>query len=686
MYCKECNHRNVTGARFCTKCGAELDIIETPEENVHRAIREIKRGSLLFHRYEVIEEIGSGGMGKVFRVFDRVLEESIALKIINPEIATDKMVISRFNQELKTARKITHRNVCRMYDIGEEDGIHYITMEYVTGEDLKSLIRRIGQLPVGKTIDIAKQICEGLAEAHAMGVIHRDIKPQNIMIDKKGMAKIMDFGIARFIKTKSVTTTGMIVGTPEYMPPEQAEGKAVDRSSDIYSLGILLFEALTGKVPFEGETPLSIALKHTTEPPPDPRKLNDRIPSRLNKLISKCLEKYQKKRYQNVSEMIAELEKIEKAMPTSQRAIFARKPLRKREGAIRTAKKRILIPGIVMLVLAALALGTWFLWIRPKPADPVVSSPEILLKEGNLYWAEKKYPEALDRFRHLLVRDPGNFEAQLSVARILKEQGKSDESILDYMQSLGLKEIDPRVLRQPTDLASEKHGESKVLNDLQEDPAGAATDFQDDSPSTSTEKVADSPPPIADNIPASQKPPRDENTGENEEQIEKRIRDGLIAAQGSCDRGDFEDCLKQSLDVLKLDPHNDQANKYIRLSNEKLLEAEISSMVDQYVQAFINNNPVEFYKAHCTTQLYEEIHEDAERISGLYENFKPVASNLNIRLAGIDRVDLTFHHWLMGTSKVTGAERELSNGTMQWNLNKQGGSWKITQIVFQPFK
>jgi serine/threonine protein kinase len=206
-------------------------------------VKDIERGSFLFGRYEVVEEIGSGGMGKVYRVFDKKINEMVALKLIRPEIGTDRAIIERFSQELKTARKIAHRNVCRMFDIGEEAGTHFITMEFVTGEDLRSLIKRIGQLTVGKTIDIAKQIGEGLAEAHALGIVHRDLKPQNIMIDREGKPKIMDFGIARFIRMKGVTAPGTIIGTPEYMSPEQAEGKETDQRSDLYSLGIILFEA-----------------------------------------------------------------------------------------------------------------------------------------------------------------------------------------------------------------------------------------------------------------------------------------------------------------------------------------------------------------------------------------------------------------------------------------------------------
>ena len=173
----------------------------------------------------------------------------MALKLLNPEIAADEKAIERFRNELKYARKISHRNVCRMFDLSEEEGTQYITMEYVPGEDLKGTIRRVGQLSVGKAISISKQVCEGLAEAHRLGVVHRDLKPQNIMVDREGNARIMDFGIARSIKTKGITGTGVMIGTPDYMSPEQVEGKEVDHRSDIYALGVILYEMVTKLLP-----------------------------------------------------------------------------------------------------------------------------------------------------------------------------------------------------------------------------------------------------------------------------------------------------------------------------------------------------------------------------------------------------------------------------------------------------
>jgi serine/threonine protein kinase len=215
-----------------------------------------------------------------------------------------------------------------MFDLGQEGETLFISMEYVRGEDLGSLIRRTEKLTVGKAVLIARQVAEGLGEAHKLGVVHRDLKPGNIMVDKEGNAKIMDFGIARALTGVGTTAEGAIIGTPEYMSPEQVEGKPADQRSDIYSLGIILYEMVTGQPPFEGDTPFSVANKHRHEAPEDPQKFNPHVPDALNRMILRCLEKDREARYQTAQELLADLEKMESGAPVSaETAWTARKPL-----------------------------------------------------------------------------------------------------------------------------------------------------------------------------------------------------------------------------------------------------------------------------------------------------------------------------------------------------------------------
>src|SRR5881398_4026030 len=267
----------------------------------------LRPGSLFANRYEVKEVLGMGGMGVVYRAFDRELREAVAIKALSPEaLVGSGVALERFKQEIRLARKITHRNVVRTYDLGEVNGMYYLTMEYVEGTPLNQLISSRGRLPIPVTLTIGKQLCRALEVAHEQGIIHRDIKPQNIVVEPSGFLKVMDFGIARLASRTTdpgLTKEGMSIGTPDYMSPEQLSGKELDARSDLYAAGVVLFECVAGRVPFDGESVYAVVAKHLEEPAPDPRKFNADVPEALAQVILKAMAKERGDRYQTAAEM-----------------------------------------------------------------------------------------------------------------------------------------------------------------------------------------------------------------------------------------------------------------------------------------------------------------------------------------------------------------------------------------------
>jgi serine/threonine-protein kinase len=276
----------------------------------------LRRGQLFADRYEILGTLGKGGMGVVYRARDRKLDDVVALKLLRPEmLASDASILERFKQEIRLARRITHRNVLRTHDFGEAGGVPYISMEYLEGVTLKDVVRNRGALPLGVGLSIAKQMCHGLGAAHEQGVVHRDVKPQNMLIlPETAELKIMDFGISRVssvgAEASGLTTAGTVMGTPDYIPPEQAQGRPADFRSDLYSLAVVLFEIFTGRLPFKGETPMAIVVAHVQQPPPRPRSVNPKLPVELEAVIARGLQKDPAKRWQRADQLLDALSAI----------------------------------------------------------------------------------------------------------------------------------------------------------------------------------------------------------------------------------------------------------------------------------------------------------------------------------------------------------------------------------------
>ena len=268
----------------------------------------ILEGKVLGSRYEIIEKVGNGGMATVYKAEDKVLKRNVAVKILRDEFTTDEEFIKRFEIEAQSAARLVHPNIVSIFDVGVEENLYYIVMELIQGKTLKEIIiEERGPLPWKWSVNVAIQIASALEMAHKNNIIHRDIKPHNIIITEDGIAKVTDFGIAKAVSNSTITAFGTTIGSVHYFSPEHARGGFTDAKSDLYSLGVVMYEMVTGKVPFDADTPVSVALKHMQEDPEEPIELNPNLPGAVNKIIMKALKKDTTLRYQTASEMLSDL-------------------------------------------------------------------------------------------------------------------------------------------------------------------------------------------------------------------------------------------------------------------------------------------------------------------------------------------------------------------------------------------
>lgn len=345
--------------------GSPLDAATVPS-NRGGSAASLGPGKVLGGRYEILELLGEGGMGAVYKTRDLEVDRLVALKVIRPELGTNSQVIQRFKQELVVARQITHKNVVRIYDLGEADGVKFITMQYVEGTDLKSILRSTGKFSPSEAVSIMQQICRALDACHVEGVIHRDLKPSNVMRDKAGRVLVMDFGLARSDEIGGLTQTGVLMGTLEYMSPEQAKGQVLGPASDIYAAGLIFYELLTGKMPFEAQSPMASLLKRSQERAVPASVIDKSIPREVSAIVVRCLEPAPRNRYQSAAELLADLEAYQPSAAAVSTVII-RRPQR----ATSSYRWLAAVLGVLLVAAAILLLKNKLSKTASGPHAPV---------------------------------------------------------------------------------------------------------------------------------------------------------------------------------------------------------------------------------------------------------------------------------------------------------------------------
>ena len=378
MICAHCHTPNPTNAEVCSRCGSGLDIganvgLGATLEDSQSA--SLNTGTDFGPRYHVESLLGSGGMGKVYKARDRELDRTVAIKVLRPDLMTDPMALQRFKHELLLASSISHPNILRIHDLGEYNGVKFISMAYVDGGDLTQLLRKEGRLPLDRALNILRQLAAALAAAHGVNVVHRDLKPQNILLGSEDHIYVTDFGIAKTLESDrtSVTRTGAVLGTPLYMSPEQVEGKPVDHRSDLYTYGLIFYEMLTGILPFTGDTTFQLMYQRVHQLPKRPELVIPDLPPYLSRICLKCLEKEPANRYQSASEILVDLEF--KHSPTHTRTVQITLPVIDKKVSLISAS------AIVLMLAGLLAIPQVRDFIfRHKPAEAISGIPS--LKQG----------------------------------------------------------------------------------------------------------------------------------------------------------------------------------------------------------------------------------------------------------------------------------------------------------------
>jgi Flp pilus assembly protein TadD/TolB-like protein len=366
MYCPVCGRERTGVGSTCAGCGANLgdsssDTATSPSNRPSRLLG-FAPGESFGNRYTIVERIGVGGQADVYKALDERLNRTVALKLIAPTFAENKKHLERFKRELALAQEVSHPNVCHLHDIGEVEGVHYISMEFIDGQTLNDWVQAVGNLSPQQTVSVAEQICSGLAAIHAQSIVHRDLKPQNVMLDRSGRVVMMDFGLAYRPEVEPLTASGEALGTLAYLSPEQARGERVDPRADIYALGLVLYEMLTGRRPPGDGKSLPLALRDSSERCPPPSEHSPQVPRRLDEVVMHCLERDPAKRYQSVAELQASLGRVEDSLSSKK----PRPPLV-------PASRRKRIAALGAIAAAFVAVVAVLLVLSPPSGEAVVT-------------------------------------------------------------------------------------------------------------------------------------------------------------------------------------------------------------------------------------------------------------------------------------------------------------------------
>lgn len=446
-------------------------------------------GKVLGNRYEIISQLGGGGMALVYKGRDTLLNREVTVKMLRPEYTGDEEFVARFRKEAQAVAKLSHPNIVSVYDVGQEENIHYIVMEYIEGSNLKQVIKEHVRIPVNQAVDIARQICAGLQDAHEHGIVHRDIKPHNILVTDTGKVKVTDFGIAQMKTSITLTNSGTIVGSVHYFSPEQARGGITAAKSDIYSVGVVLYEMVTGKVPFEGDTPIAIALKHIQDQPLPPSRINPQVTPELERIILRAMEKDVTMRYMSAGDMARDLRKLLPGKQAEDRRVMDADEFATRvmngpviitkeedgEPAYRKKKKRMRPMAkmvIIAMILGLIAGAVYGLNNMLMVADVRVPDVKDMLVDDALKALQEKKLESKIQLRH----DP-----EIEPSHVISQDPGADEMVKENTKVTLVVSQGPMLVTVP-DVVKKELEAARIELENAEFQVDPAEDFSEEVP------------------------------------------------------------------------------------------------------------------------------------------------------------------------------------------------------------